>query len=137
MKRHILCAINFLILTSGIASADCLHYEHASLTGFLSQAIIYQKNPYEDDSKPATRYVVPVLMLKPPVCFQASGDLGPAEANVQEIGIFFPGPWKNFVKQFAGRRVTVVGILYHAALPHDYRPVMMDTKVPPTIVGQK
>jgi len=50
----------------------------ASLTGFLTEAVIHQRNPYEDDSWPTTRYAVPVLKLRTPICLQASDDLGQA-----------------------------------------------------------
>jgi hypothetical protein len=109
-----------------MASADCLTYGPVSLTGRLVAVVHYDRDDYKGDNAPIRRWVVPVLRLKKPLCTQADDKTGPAEINVREIGFLIPGQWKRL----AGRDVTVTGLLYHAVLPHDYRPVMIDAKEP-------
>lgn len=131
MKAAFLIATAFISFGAySSARAQCLKYEPAvvTLTGKLSSHIFPGPPNYESIKRGDEKERAIILTIAAPICVNGGGDaVDEPENNIRDLQLVITKPpdWQ-IVERRLGKRVTVVGTLFHAHTGHHRTKVLID-----------
>ena len=132
-----LVSFTFLVTTLTVvagaylpACAQCVKYEPSAvtLTGRLSSHLFPGPPNYESIKRGDQKERVIILTIAAPVCVDGGSDaINEPENNIRDLQLVIrkPADWKT-VERRLGKRVTVVGTLFHAHTGHHRTKVLVD-----------
>jgi hypothetical protein len=106
----------------------CFNYEPdaVTLSGTIKPRTFAGAPNYESVAKGDAREDVWLLELRKPICVAAKGD-SEAENDVTEVQLVFSEGQKQYdrYRSLRGRRVTVIGTLFHAETGHHHTKILL------------
>ena len=132
-----LVSFTFLVTTLTVVAgaylpvcAQCVKYEPSvvTLTGRLSSHLFPGPPNYESIKRGDQKERVIILTIAAPVCVDGGSDaINEPENNIRDLQLVIrkPADWKT-VERRLGKRVTVVGTLFHAHTGHHRTKVLVD-----------
>lgn len=116
------------LLTFAGPAQRCLSYEpnKVTLNGRIKREIFAGPPNYESIAKGDKSEAIWVLHLAKPICLKARGDWK-EEKNVADVQLVFPEGERQYTrhKLLVGRKVVIVGSLFHAHTGHHHTKVLL------------
>ena len=126
MKRHLAVLLIASCAASLSTASSCLHYggEPITLSGKVTLQTFFGPPNYGENPDTDSRETQGILVLVRPVCVSAN-PVSYDMAETNQVKVTLVPPDGVNLKNFAGKRVTVQGTLFHAITGHHHTPVLM------------
>jgi Domain of unknown function (DUF4431) len=133
LKTFVVLGATFFV-SSVVSARECLDYEPAMITiqGTVSLKSAYGPPGFGEDPKHDAREDYLALTLDAPVCMKASSEPHTDDVSETQIKatqlVFRNGEAFKQTKQWIGKRMSVIGSLFHGITGHHHTTVLLKMK---------